>query len=74
MHLRPHELNILHNIPGEDIFLYDTDEEFLNSQEIKKHNLKLIIYDVKTNSKKSLLKLAVNYYIKELKIKLNRLF
>ncbi len=74
LHLRPHELNILHNIPGEDIFLYDTEEEFLNSQEIKKHNLKLIIYDVKTNSKKSLLKLAVNYYIKALKIKLNRLF
>lgn len=63
--LRPHELNVIANIEGNEIFLYDTSiaEEFPYKKNMKLFNVnkyKLIRYDIGNISIKSLLLLLAN--------------
>ena len=46
LHLRPHELNIVHAISGDDIFLYDTSIH-VDLQKKKGETSKLLLYDYK---------------------------
>lgn len=67
--LRPHELNVIFNLEGNDFFLYDT--EILNSENRKPKDLielSKIKYDIRNISLKKLLKISLF----ELKMKFKR--
>lgn len=57
--LRPHELNVLFNLKGEGIYLYDTYSKESNLTTIQGNYLKIseVRYDVRAISNKSLLRL-----------------
>ena len=46
LELKPYELNILYNIPGNDLFLYDIHSSKQNKRNWK-HHYKLVKYDVR---------------------------
>jgi hypothetical protein len=73
LHLRPHELNVIYNISGEDIFLYNTNKKASNPT--KKHfDINLFLYDIKTSAKKDLMKASFYFYFRAFKIKIHQVF
>ncbi|MDM0948410.1 hypothetical protein QTI79_04160 [Clostridium perfringens] len=68
--LRPQDLNVLENINGNDIFLYDTTVQEKNVYNNKFSKLE---YDFKAASKEQLLKLSIYYYIQSIKEKIKSL-
>lgn len=69
LQLRPPELNVINNIKGEEIFLYDTNE--LSNQSLDKNinyrKIKLIRYDIKSMHVTNLIRLLyfeLNQYTK----------
>lgn len=73
LRLRPHELNIILDYRGDDIFLYNTKVKSFNP---KKKDLERsqFIYDIRTSAKKNLMKVALYYYCRALKIKIEKFF
>lgn len=66
LQLRPHELNIIYDLRGKGIFLYDTFEKGSNFKSNEKSLLRIsqIRYDVKAVNKRSLFNL-LTYELKE---------
>jgi len=61
MELRPQELNVINNLKGKEIFLYDThvmDNQFTKKR-IRELEIAKIRYDIKATSNKKLLKLLM---------------
>lgn len=73
LHLRPHELNIIYNISGRDIFLYNTNNTASN-QTKKYFKINSFLYDIKTNAKKDLMKASLYFYLRALKMKVRHFF
>lgn len=73
LRLRPHELNVILNVSGEDIFLYNTRNRISNSKK-KLYLLNQFIYDIKTSAKKDLMKASFYFYYESLKIKIKKFF
>lgn len=73
LRLRPHELNVILNLSGDDIFLYNTNNKHSNSKK-KYYLLNQFIYDIKTSAKKDLMKASLYFYYEALKIKINQIF
>lgn len=72
--LVPHELNVILNIKGNDIFLYNTNLTSSNRKG-KHHNLTQFIYDYKIESKRKLmLKAGVYFYFKAFRSRISKLF
>ncbi|WP_213956029.1 hypothetical protein [Variovorax sp. dw_954] len=69
--LRPIELNVVMKIPGEEIFLYDTTCAEIN-QPSRKRSSKRFQYEIRTDSKKELLKLAIVLYANAIRRRLSR--
>lgn len=75
--LRPHELNIIADIKGNEIFLYDTfsAQNNKNNNELSKNNKILIIkYDLRAISNRKLLFLLMHETSKKFKNKLLTIF
>lgn len=68
--LRPIDANILLNIPGQDIYLYDTLTHQTNTISHRNSATKRFLYDIKAEAKKEYLVSAVFLYIRALKRKL----
>lgn len=73
--LRPHEMNVLQHIPGEDIFLYDTSviEEHRQTDQL---NTRLVrsLYDIRAIRRTDIMKLAQYYLVSAMKRKWKKLF
>lgn len=68
LNLRPHELNIIYDIPGNDIHLYDTSQKIL--KKIKpKLNLEFFTYHLQGFNWKYLLFSVLRYYLDAVKRK-----
>lgn len=70
--LRPHELNVLLDIEGDEIYLYDCREEDnikRNRTDVSKNKM---IYDFKAATKKELLTIAKYYYKEAVKRKIKK--
>ncbi|MFC3799835.1 glycosyltransferase [Cohnella sp. GCM10012308] len=69
LEMRPHEANITNQLPGEDIFLYDTsiadENNYIKATEtdIKKWN-----YDIKSNDYRLMLKILIRRILSRFKI------
>lgn len=69
--LRPHEANILHEIPGASIKLYDTSIASMTTPPSRgKVEDALVKYDVRNRSYKALLRYSTGVLIRQLKAKL----
>ena len=73
LRLRPHELNVILNLNGEAIFLYNTSNRHSNSKK-KFYLLNQFIYDIKSSAKKDLMKASFYFYYEALKIKIKQIF
>lgn len=60
---RPIESNIFYEIPGDEIFLYDTSIPEKNNRSHLKSTIKRFMYDIKSNSKHELIMSAISLYI-----------
>lgn len=72
LRLRPHELNVILNVSGEDIFLYNTSE-VRKSPKSKYSEINRFMYDVKTTSKKQMFLSSLFLYYQALKMKVKRI-
>lgn len=70
--MRPHELNVIFNIPGNDIFLYDTSESAENLFQ-KTNLLKIYLYDTKIALNYQLLKLVIFVFLTKIMQKIRGL-
>ncbi|WP_342539064.1 glycosyltransferase family A protein [Sporosarcina sp. FSL K6-1540] len=65
MKLRPHELNVIRNIEGQEIHFYDTHKIIKRTSDIKKKrkyiNIYLSLYDIRATSRKNLILLTLEY-------------
>jgi len=57
--MRPHELNIIFNIEGNDIFLYDTFQRANKISNLKKSKSVELLYDIRAISIKDLLRVLI---------------
>jgi len=64
--LRPHELNVIFEVEGKSIFLYDTSIVENNKKE-KYFVLNKFIYDTRTSEKNTLMNVSLHYYYEALK-------
>lgn len=71
LNIRPHEMNVLYRINGNDIFLYDTTINESNPFS-KLANVKLLqhIYDIRDIDRNGIFRLAINHIYSALKRKL----
>ena len=63
--LRPHELNIIHNIEGKDIFLYDTAGKVVLKNK-RNNNIRILQYDYKNLNFRKLIYLLKDKLISKL--------
>lgn len=69
--MRPIDMNVILNVPGSGIYLYDTSTSKMNKN-IPTSSISRFIYDIKTESKKDLLMSGIFLYIQALIRKLTK--
>ncbi|MEE1917682.1 glycosyltransferase family A protein [Pseudomonas asiatica] len=70
MRLRPIELNVIYEIPGDDIFLYDMSINSRNTRSRCRYYARRFLYDIKSNSKRHLLISASALYLSAIRKRL----
>ena len=73
MKLRPIDLNVIFEIPGDQIFLYDTKYKCKNTRSSYKYDIQRFIYDLKAETKYEYLASSLYLYYKSLIVKLRKL-
>lgn len=70
MRLRPIELNVIYEIPGDDLFLYDMSINSRNRRNPWRYFTRRFLYDIKSNSKRDLLISASALYLSAIRKRL----
>ncbi|WP_018757572.1 glycosyltransferase [Paenibacillus terrigena] len=76
LQLRPHEMNVITNNPGKEIFLYDTRVIEGNPYNRKRANLQLLksIYDIRDIRRQEIIRLAYYQVYSSFKRRVRRIF
>ena len=69
LQLRPCEMNVINNIPGNDIFLYDTKSEEKNNE---KNDVRVMRYEIRGFSARDLLPYVKALLVQKIKNKLHK--
>ena len=79
--MRPLEANVIHRIPGQGIYLYDTSQHEFNKFSHADLSISRFLYDIRSYSKNDLLKTGIHLYLiaitnrmKKFNVKLFRFF
>ena len=74
LQLRPHEMNVIYAIPGDDLYLYDTHEqEHQFASRSHRSDLLKSLYDIRAIHRKEIVRLAVYHITSAIKRKLKRM-